>query len=170
MHVHVTCTPECVSVHSCALTLTGDGVACQLVALVTLAEERPHQVVALVLTGALHLAFIHICSTSRQNGNGNIILCWIPQGELLFTVFSLLSGWNAKSVTEQRPLQLGGFQFPALHFCRLLCLNDGLPALCLQWSVQNCWDTHTCIHIYTYTHTTHTCESNTCSHSIPLST
>lgn len=40
--------------------LAGDCVLCQLVALVTLAEEGANQVVAVVLTGTLHITFIHI--------------------------------------------------------------------------------------------------------------
>lgn len=38
----------------------------QLVSLVTLAEEGANQVVAVVLTGTLHIAFIHIWNTVRR--------------------------------------------------------------------------------------------------------
>lgn len=44
----------------CMSTLAGDRVLCQLIALVTLAEEGADEVVALVLTGTLHVTFIHI--------------------------------------------------------------------------------------------------------------
>lgn len=40
--------------------LAGDRVLCQLIALVTLAEEGANQVVAVVLTRTLHITFIHI--------------------------------------------------------------------------------------------------------------
>lgn len=40
--------------------LTGDGVMRQFVALLTLAEEGANQVVAVMLTGALHVTLIHI--------------------------------------------------------------------------------------------------------------
>lgn len=40
--------------------LAGDCVLCQLVALFTLAEEGANQVVAMMLTGILHITFIHI--------------------------------------------------------------------------------------------------------------
>lgn len=41
-------------------TLTGDRILCQLVPVVTLAEEGADQVVAVVLTWTLHITFIHI--------------------------------------------------------------------------------------------------------------
>lgn len=44
----------------CVFTLAGDCVLCQLIALVTLAEEGTDEIVAEVLTGTLHLTFAHI--------------------------------------------------------------------------------------------------------------
>lgn len=63
---------NCISVYSmysmCAwiFTLAGDHVLGQLIALLTLAKERANQVVAVVLTGSLHITFIHIWNKCRR--------------------------------------------------------------------------------------------------------
>lgn len=46
-------------------TLAGDCVLCQLIALVTLAEERTDEIVAEVLAGTLHITFVHIWEKSK---------------------------------------------------------------------------------------------------------
>lgn len=55
------CMRVCLSVS----TLTGDRILCQLIPMVTLAEEGADQVVAVVLTWTLHITFIHIWNRGR---------------------------------------------------------------------------------------------------------
>lgn len=52
------CASACTYVY--LFTLAGDHVLCQLIALVTLAEEGTNEIVAVVLTGTLHITLIHI--------------------------------------------------------------------------------------------------------------
>lgn len=51
---------ESVYVYLCVFTLAGNRILCKFITLVTLAEEGPNQVVAVVLTGTLYITFIHI--------------------------------------------------------------------------------------------------------------
>lgn len=54
------CVCKCVYVCASVFTLAGDHVLCQLIALVTLAQEGTNEIVAVVLTGTLHITLIHI--------------------------------------------------------------------------------------------------------------
>lgn len=54
------CVVQFILVCVCVFTLTRGRVLCQLIALFTLAEEGANQVVAVLLTGILHITFIYI--------------------------------------------------------------------------------------------------------------
>lgn len=62
--------PECMCVWAgvcvCMFTLAGHCIRCQLITLVTLAEERTDEIVAEVLTGTLHITFIYIWKKNKQ--------------------------------------------------------------------------------------------------------
>lgn len=57
----------CVRELGCVFTFTGDCVCCQLITLFTLAEERTNKINAEVLTGTLHITFVHIWGKTQTN-------------------------------------------------------------------------------------------------------
>lgn len=67
--LHISVVPQLPGTNACfknrVVTFTGNHVLCQFVAPVTLAQEGTNQVIAVVLTGALNIALVHIWNKGR---------------------------------------------------------------------------------------------------------